>query len=710
MGIIGSIRKHSWLAVLLVGFAIVCFIIGDLSKNNRQPYFAKMDGKEITYNYFNSRVKQREEDYQMIGKSNYAFKENIWQEIVQERLMNKEMDALGIVVSDAEVSDMYVGRFIHPNLMQQFTNPQTGVYDRQGISNYVRQIDEMPDTLEAKIQWLKYQEQLRVERQRTKYFLMLQNGMYMPSTLAAKIADMGSKQSDVRVAALMYSQASDIQVDLTDDDCKRYFDTHKKELNFDMFRMENREQRDVVYAVFTAQPSQKDMEAINAEVNEWWNNMQEMDESTFVDFVNLHGGYDSIYVKSDIFSAPLDTMIKGSRAGSMIAPTVVTSLTTQGGIRYTYGEYVMGKVLRTEMRPDSLRISLILIPTQNYHSSITRTIKEADHLRDSAMASIKGGMPFEEAVKAFSIDTTNHGDQDWQVDGAFGILNEEIVHHNVGDVFVKELPNDAGHFIVKVTGKSNPVMKYRVALAQKVITPSSETERDVRDHANQFASQHTTCDAMIEGAQSENIPMRNTALMLMSDSLTGFANTRDAVRWVFNEKTVKGAVSGEVYNSDYSYTVVALRDIYIPGKLTLEQARPVIEQRLRLEKIGEQLSEKAAQAMNSSKDINAVAAALNVNVDTLSAIGFGSYLGRNGMEPKATSAIAAKNDTGIIGPIQGASGVYVITVDNNVKAAETKDVESVRMRYENAGMNGLNYILPVLQERVKIVDNRSLYL
>ena len=31
---IGTIRKHSWIAVALVGFAIVCFIIGDLTKNN----------------------------------------------------------------------------------------------------------------------------------------------------------------------------------------------------------------------------------------------------------------------------------------------------------------------------------------------------------------------------------------------------------------------------------------------------------------------------------------------------------------------------------------------------------------------------------------------------------------------------------------------------------------------------------------------------
>ena len=709
MGIIGNIRKHSWIAVIIVGIAIIAFIIGDLTKNRSQEAFAKLDGDEVTYDYFNSRVMQREEDYNMRGNSNYSFKESVWQEILQERLLDKEMNALGVTVTDAEVSDMYVGRFIHPLLQQQFTNRQTGQYDRQGISNYVRQIEEMPDTMMAKVQWLKYQEQVREDRQRNKYIAMLQNGMYMPKAIAEKIAEMSTKQSDVRVAGMLYSQNSDVQVELTDADYQKYFDTHKKELNRDVFRMDNREQREVAYAVFTAQPSQNDIAELESEISSWWGEMQQMDEGAVIDFVNMHGGYDSMFVSSDVFATPLDSIIKGSHAGSEIAPMVVPSLTRDGYNRYTYGEYVMGKVLKTEMRPDSLRISLILIPSQNYHQSVTRTPEQAAHLRDSAMASIKAGMPFEAAVAAFSIDTTNRGDQDWQIDGAFGILNEDIVHHNVGDVFDKELPNNAGYFIVKVTGKSANKMKYRVALAQKVITPSTDTEKDVRDRANQFASQFSTCQAMIEGAQSQNVQMRSALLVSMSDSLTGFSNTRDAVRWAFNEKNKVGAVSGEIYNSDYSYIVVGLREVYVPNQLTLDQVRPLIENSVRLEKLGEQLVAKAEEAANGSSDINAIAAKLNTTIDTVTGVTFGGYLGRNGMEPKATSAIAAKSDTGIIGPIQGANGVYVISVDSNSQA-ETVDTESIRQRYENAGMNGLNYLINVLQSRIKIVDNRLMYL
>lgn len=708
MGIIGSIRKNSWIAVLIVGIAIVCFIIGDLNKGSKQKAFAKIDGDEVTYDYFNSRVNILEEDNGMRGNASYAFKESVWQEIIQNRLLDKEMKALGIVVTDAEVSDMYIGRFIHPYLQQQFTNPQTGVYDRMGISNYVSQIEEMPDTMVAKVQWLRFQERVREDRQHSKYFVMLQTGMYMPNAIAAKIAEISSKQSDVRVAGMLYSQAA-TEVELTDDDYQQYFNKHKKELNSAVFRMDNREQREVLYAVFTAQPSQSDMAEIQGEVNEWWEQMQEMDEDELIDFVNIHGGYDSMFVSNDIFSAPLDTVIKSSHSGSMIAPMVVNSLTKQGSNRYTYGMYVMGKVLKTEMRPDSVRASVIFIPNNNYNPNLGRTVEAADHLRDSAMAAIRAGMPFEEAVRQFSIDTSNGGDLDWRLDGTL-IFGEEIVRHNIGEVFEQEIPGKAGHYIVKVTGKTTPSLKYRVALASKPITPSTDTERDVRDRANQFASQFATCQAMMEGAQSQNVQMRSALLISMSDSLTGFSNTRDAVRWAFNEKTVAGSISGEIYNSDYSYIVCGLREIYVPNKLTLDQVRTIIEPRLRIEKLGEQLVAKAEEIMKGKNDIEAIAAAMNTTVDSISGVGFNGYLGRNGMEPKATAAIAAKKDTGIIGPIQGASGVYVISVDNNTVNAEATNAEAIRNRYENASMNALNYLIPVLQNRIKIVDNRLMYL
>lgn len=710
MGIIGSIRKNSWIAVLVVGIAIICFIIGDLSNNNRQQTFAKIDGAEMTYDYFNSRLSAEEENLQRYGYSSYTIREMVWQELVQEQLFGEEMDKLGITVSDKEMNDMYTGRFIPRSLQQQFTNPQTGVYDREYVRSLIAQLPQLPDTMEFKQQWLQLEQAVRKERKQEKYINLLRGGMYMPKAIAQQIADINSKTKDVRVAGVLYSQAGDTEVKLGDADYQKYFDEHKKEINAGFFRGDNHEVRNVSYAVFTAQPSQEDMAEIQGEVDEMWNSLQTLEGTELKDFVNMHGMYDTMFYSSDLFAAPLDSIISHSHAGSFIAPQPMRAISKQVPSRYTYGEYVMGKVLGTEMRPDSIRASIIIIPNNNYDQRINRTVAEAQHLCDSAMEQIRHGMPFEEAVRQFSADTTRGGDQDWQLDGFYGVLNEQIVDNAIGSVFVYDMPDERGHFIVKVTGKTASSMKYQVALVTKPIQPSNDTEKGVRDQANQFASQYTTCQAMMEGAQAQNINLRSDNLILMSDSLTGYSNTREAIRWAFNDETAVGAVSGEVYQSDYSYIVVGLQDVYQPGKLTLNQVRSQIEPLVRMEKMGEVLAEKAEKAM-SSKDINAIATTMGTTVDTLPAVAFRGYFGRFGMEPKANGAIAAKADNALVGPIKGASGVYVIQVDGIAAGTEAtpEAIETLRAEYQNRCRNDINYLPVLLQNKVKIVDNRRIF-
>lgn len=49
MAIIGSIRKHSWIAVAIVGIAILAFILGDLTKNRGGiPDMGKVNATTMT--------------------------------------------------------------------------------------------------------------------------------------------------------------------------------------------------------------------------------------------------------------------------------------------------------------------------------------------------------------------------------------------------------------------------------------------------------------------------------------------------------------------------------------------------------------------------------------------------------------------------------------------------------------------------------------
>ena len=87
MGIIGSIRKHSWIAVAVVGGAIIAFIIGDVWKNNsRIPDMGKINNSTITYQRFNELTEEMENNYkrqqgvsQVPTDVEYQLRDQVWQ-------------------------------------------------------------------------------------------------------------------------------------------------------------------------------------------------------------------------------------------------------------------------------------------------------------------------------------------------------------------------------------------------------------------------------------------------------------------------------------------------------------------------------------------------------------------------------------------------------------------------------------------------------
>ena len=64
MAIIGTIRKHSWIAVAIVGVAILAFILGDLTKNRGSiPDVGKVNSATMTNQRFNELIQEMETNY-----------------------------------------------------------------------------------------------------------------------------------------------------------------------------------------------------------------------------------------------------------------------------------------------------------------------------------------------------------------------------------------------------------------------------------------------------------------------------------------------------------------------------------------------------------------------------------------------------------------------------------------------------------------------
>ena len=640
MGIIGSIRKHSWIAVAVVGVAIVAFIIGDLTKNNRGiPDMGKINGSTITYQRFTELTEEMENNYkrqqgvnQIPADVEYQLRDQVWQTLVGETLTDEQFEKLGLTVSPAELNDMYVGTFIHPYLRQSFTDPKTGEYQTQAIQYYVDNFENL-DTMQ-RMQWVELEKAVKTDRKQQKYSSLISRGMYMPTAIAKQMADLSSKVSNAIAMNVTYQSVADDEITLTEEDYQKYYNKHKAE-----FRLRD-EMRELNYIVYPIVPTQQDLADIQAAVEKTWEEFQQQTPEELIFFVNAESdhSYDSTYRKANEFASPMDSAIMAAGEGSFISPRVVGN------------EWMMAKVLNVANRPDSLRASAIYIFNDKVGGNITRGDEQAKLLADSVVNIVRSGaMTFEEAVTKYSDDpqkADNNGDMQWQLDGNYGFLNEDIINTPEGGVFVVKHPNEVGYFVVKVTGKTTPHRKYRVATITRTIAASEGTTRNIYNNANRFAGNNRTFAEMTATAQAENLQMRNAMATSMSYSIPGINNARSIVQWAFNEKTNAGDVADQIFEADDMYIVAALKDIYKVGYATLDQIRPNIENQVRIEKKAELLKARIEEAKNAGANLNAIATKMNVALDTLDSISFNDYfLGKYGMEPKVQSSIVAAEPT-----------------------------------------------------------------
>ena len=546
-----------------------------------------------------------------------------------------------------------------------------------------------------RLQWVELEKAVKKDRLQQKYASLILSGFYMPKALAEKVAIYSQEVSNVRVAALPFQSVSDDEVTLADADYKNYYEEHKAE-----FRVPD-EMRDVEFIVYPVNPTPQDLADIQASVEKTWAEFQTIEDVEVPFFVNgeSHRSYDSSYVKASSFKAPFDAQIEAAAPGSFIAPAIVGN------------EWMMAKVMGTAVRPDSLRASAIVILNSKAGSEITtRSEEQAKKLADSVLALVNSNrMSFEDAVEQFSDDPQKgetKGDMNWQLDGNYGLLNEQIVNTAVGTSFLFERPDGYGYHIVKVTDKTPASKKYRVALITREIVPSKATNDAVYTQAHKFASQNRTIKSFEASAQEQNLQVRNSRIGLMSESLTGVSNAREIVRWAFNNETQIGAVTDQVYECGDVYVIATLKDVFKKGYATLDQMRPMIEQDVRREKKAEMLMARAEEATKVAKDINSIAVKLNVAVDTLDSVAFnGNYFGKFGMEPKVQSVIAATK-SGLTQPVKGASAVYVVQVDGKAKV-EGVDANTMRAQLEQGYRNKIRQISDVLRMKATIEDNRN---
>ena len=702
MAVIGKIRKNSGLLVIVIGVALAAFVLGDFSKTQSKntDTIGEINGEKVSYREFINKLEQNiEYEKQRVGKQNltanesFSVRQMTWNQYLNDVIMGDEYAAIGLEVSSDELFELVQGNNPHRFIMQYFSNPNTGEFDRNVVLNFLQNIDNMDQATTQ--QWLQIEKAIKSDQLAQKYINLVRKGYYIPNEFAESEFKAQNEKVKINLIAKSFYDISDSLVSVTEDEIKGYYQKHISEYQ------QQEELRDVDYVMFEVKPSVEDRVRTTNQIAELYEEFKTTDDViTFVNSVS-DTRYDSTFYKKGELPVQIDEKVFGSKIGTFIEPYLDNDI------------YHMAKIVDIQNRPDSLNASHVLIGyvgAQFAGPEITRTKEEAKALADSVLRVLRRDKnKINELAVSMSDDPSaeeNEGDTGWFPDMAMlASFNNAVLTNPVNSIVIAETA--FGYHVIRVMGKKGFANRARVAIIERAIEPSGQTYQDVYTQASKFAALNTTAEeyenAIIEqGLNKRNVP----GLRIMSNYIAGIDYPRNIVQWAFKDETEVGSIS-EIFDFDGKYVIAILNGIHEEGDLPLEDVYDLAKANL----IKEKKFEYVQNQVNGKTGFDQVAASLSVDPKEMELTFASPNIDIYGREPELVGKVFAMKLGETSGLIKGNNGVYQFRIDGVTPAAEDAGVDfyktQLMMMLESRLAN--NSLFRALEANSEIEDNRHIF-
>jgi peptidyl-prolyl cis-trans isomerase D len=705
MSIIQTIRdKAAWIIIGAIAVALIAFIVQDAFSgrsgglfSGRSTTLGKINGTKVDQLEFDTKMKEAEAGYAGSGQTvdermRQQISESLWNEYVEDAVFGKELDKLGIQVTEKETGDVLYGANPPQQLRQQFTDPNTGMYDGQAAYNAIKNLKQNP--AQFKNFWGKFVPALQKQRAKEKLMGMLANSYYIPKWLVEKRNADNSQVASISYVNAPYNNIPDSTVKVSDDEVRKFVEDHKK-------GFEQEEVRGIEYVAFDAAPSHDDTAAV-------YDRMEKLKDSFAVtsdikSFLLRENSqtpyYESNISRKEIKIPNIDTIVK----------------TPVGGVYGPYldgASYVMARMVDVQQWPDSVKVRHILIAThqQNQKTGELEPVRydtTAKRIVDSVETAIRGGANFDTLCLKYSDDGTRDkgGIYDGIVTGRMVTdFNDFIFGKPVGSKGV--VKTEYGYHYIEILSQKGSSPAYKIAYFSQPIYPSDLTINTAQQKAGAFTSTTHNKQQFDDNVKKMNLNKFNAYdIKPMESVIPGVGTSRELVRWMYNDAKL-GSVSPSPFFIGDKYIVPVLVNAYEKGTMPIERARPLVEFRIRNEKKAQQIIQK----VGSAATLDAVSKAVAQPVQQLDSVLFSAaYVPAVGNELKLIGAAFNKNNqTKVSAPIIGEVGVFYIKV-NNISALSNGAVDVKQLqeqaRTQQSRMGGY-MLMETLKKTADIVDNR----
>ena len=592
---------------------------------------ARVDGIDVSAELFDQAVEQRVQLYEQQGIEvtetvRAQIETEVFDALVDNALREKEMERLGIEVSDAEVTDLITGANPDPLILQLFPDGQGGV-DRASIRELV---DRASDDPQLRTQLVGLQEQIRQGRRQAKLDAMVNASVRVSSAEIEREFVRRARRAAVQYVALRYADVADSEVEISDADLQSYYRENSDDY-------EREATSTVEYVSFPKTPTAADSAKALNELREIRSGLAAaQDPGAFASQYTFGAVTAPEFTPAaDLPPKLADAIYSNVQVGRVVGPVVAG------------GEAAVVKITGVRDAEDPIvHARHILLPA-------TQTAQA-----NSLKARIQSGeISFEDAARQNSIDDANKatgGDLGWFSRGRMVRPFEEAVFAAPVGTVVGPVETQFGLHLVRVEARAN-----QQAQIVRITRPVQGDYTKIRDRAEDFQV-FTEEEGLVfaDAAREQNLQTTSVLVTEDQNALPNLQVGRDFFRFVRGAKV--GDLSDPLDAGD-QIIVARLAEKIPAGTRPFEEVESQVRSEVLIAKKRAVQAERLRAAATSTASLNAIAQASGGTVQTVEALTLANpTVPGFGREPRLVGAAFGLRPGQRSGVIEGENAAFVV--------------------------------------------------
>ncbi len=657
MATLEKIRSKSVLLIIIIGVALLAFIVGDALTNSQNLFgdrttVAKIGNDKIDYTEYQRKreeLNNRLEEARKQNPQQYAnfdtqlLPQMALNELIGEKLLDNAVAKLGLKTSGEQlrfyVLEQPVNREALGHIIQQLNNSGLSVQTPQQAYEVIfnPKRNGLTDAQMEPFQkaWVAMEEETKQMLNRQTYQRLVYGSVKANDLDKKALYDDFVATTQADVAYLPFGMLDEKKYPVSDAEMKTQYDLKKNQ-----FKVEE-PTKDIAFIAVSITPSDADKKAADKLAQETLASMRDS------------AGVNKQLRKEGVQVERRQLRASDIPAGAIKDYVLSASMDSAKMIYSNIQGFTAVKVNGRTAAVDSIQLDIVQVAGANLPARVLAKLNtglSTDSINtvfsaDSVMAQTKQWIPL------YSAQGPTQALQDAQLDSLM----------NAGSSFITIMSSPEGSVLAKVVEKKAPVQIYEYDEVTYSLKPSVKTINDERTKLEKFLNSNKTAKDFIANAakagysvQEFSLNQSSPAVPRMMGMNSYFPDSRQVVRWVMIDGET-GEVS-HIYESKdsqnpmlYAAAVTAEYDDYVP--MTNKDVKAYVTNLARRSKAGDEMVKKYSNA----KSVADAARAMGVEAQNYpqlrlsrsSEVRDGKVLGQILGSSKGTKPVVVKGDDGV---------------------------------------------------------------